>query len=229
MNFPRPRAGSNQRSKDMKTIANRRLNFHLLLTAICGATLAAAVAAESPAPAAAAATQNAANAPTYLSSSLQEVVKLTKAGVSDAVVLNYVQASRTAYSLDAQDIIQLRAEGVSTEVTTALIRQGEAVRKAEAAKATEVAATAPAVATPTPVVVTAPALTYVPTSVFPRSSVSVTYIGYPSYSYGYSGCYGGYRYPTYYNWGPRGYGYSSPRVYVGHRGVHASFSVGRRR
>lgn len=214
----------------MKTSANGRLNFHTCLAIWCGFSLAAAVGAETPAAPEATSNPIATKAATYLSSSLQDVVKLTKAGVPDSVVLNYVQSSQKAYAVDAQDIIQLRAEGVSPEVTTALIQQGEALRKADAAKAAAATATAattaPVVVAQPPVVVTTPEITYVPTPVYPRSSVSVTYIGYPSYSY--SGYYCGYRYPSYSSWGPRYYSFSTPRVHVGFGGRRGPVAFGRR-
>jgi len=121
-------------------------------------------------------------------SPLNEIAELTKAGVGDPVILTYIQNSATSYNLSAQDIIKLREQGVSSEVTSALIQRGTEMRQAaqEAANtspATAVAAvptyeTAPVVEMPAP----APVI-YVPTPVRPISTVSVTYIGYPSSRY----------------------------------------------
>jgi hypothetical protein len=121
-------------------------------------------------------------------SRLDEIAQLTKAGVGDPVILTYIQNSETAYNVNAQDIIKLRDQGVSSEVTTALIQRGMEVRQAAQEATKQVQATAVA-ASPTdqaPSVgeVTAPApVQYVTTPVQPASTVSVTYFGSPSYSY----------------------------------------------
>lgn len=125
---------------------------------------------------------------------VEEVVQLSKSGVGDALIVSYIQNSERPYRLNAQDIIKLRDEGVSTEVTTALIQRGAEQRQAvEAAqqKQTEAAATESTVAAaPTyqtqpaqvQVVETAPQVTYY-TPVQPVSTVSVTYFGSRPYSY----------------------------------------------
>ena len=152
-----------------------------------------------------------------LAPALEEVVKLSKAGVSDAVTLAYVQSSGMSYSLDAQDVLRLQEQGVSPQVVTAMLQRGGEVRRAtEAINQAQALANAskpqPAtttVTTPTPVVETAPA-----------STVSVTYFGsrpssyYPSYANNGPGL--GYYYPAYY--APRyygNYGYCGPRVGFG--------------
>ena len=148
-----------------------------------------------------------------LAPALEEVVKLSKAGVSDVVTLAYVQNSGMTYSLDAQDVLRLQEQGVSPQVVTAMLQQGgevrratEAVNQAQAiADASKPQPAATAATTPTTVVETAPA-----------STVSVTYFGsrpasyYPSYPYYGPGL--GYYYPAYY---PRYYGYCGPRVAFG--------------
>lgn len=148
-----------------------------------------------------------------LAPALQEVVKLSKAGVSDVVTLAYVKNSGLNYSLDAQDVLRLQEQGVSSQVVTAMLQQsGDARRATEAinqalavANASRAQPTPTTTATPTTVVETAPA-----------STVSVTYFGsrpvsyYPSYAYYGSGF--GYYYPAYY---PRYYGYCGPRVAFG--------------
>jgi hypothetical protein len=159
-----------------------------------------------------------------LAPALEEIVKLTKSGVSEPVTLAYIQTSPTAYSLDSQDILQLQQQGVSAPVMTALIQHGEELRRAsiEAGKQTQTVATAttPSVPSTAPAATAAPTVDYVPATAYPSSSVSVTYIGYPSYSYysGYYGYgYGGACYPSYYSYAPRyyGYGYCGPRVGFG--------------
>jgi hypothetical protein len=166
--------------------------------------------------------ERAARAP-QLAPALEEVVKLTKAGVPESVTLAYVQSSPTPYSLDAQDILHLKERGVSSQVLTAMMQRSDELRRAaaEASKQSQTAAAAVAPAqSPAPTAtVSAPAVpTDVTTSSFPASSVSVTYIGYPRYDYypSYYG-YGSYCYPTYYSYAPRyyGYGYCGPRVSFG--------------
>jgi hypothetical protein len=125
-------------------------------------------------------------------SPLEEITQLSKSGVGDAVVLTYIQNSTQRYTLNAQDIISLRDQGVSAEVTTALIRRGAEVRQAVEesyrqqqqqlqAEAATVAAAPTYQTPPAPtVVVPAPVTYYVPA---PRSTVSVHYFGTPRYHY----------------------------------------------
>jgi hypothetical protein len=156
-----------------------------------------------------------------LSSALEEIVKLTKAGVPEPVTIAFIQNSPTAYTLNAQDVIQLQQQGVSTLVTTALMQHGEELRRAEAesSKPNQTAALAvasqpatPAVSVPTP----APGADE-PVSAYPASTVSVTYFGSPSYSYAPAYCYGygGGYYPVSYSYAPRYYGYCATRAGFG--------------
>jgi len=145
-----------------------------------------------------------------LSWGLDDVVKLSKAGVDESVILSYIQNSGVGYNPNAQDIIQLRELGVSSQITAALMQRGSEVRQAAtvAAQKQAQAAAAPAQAAP---VYTAPATYVAPAS-------TVTYIGYPSYAYDYGGYYG----PSYYSYPyyPRYYGYYGgfyPSVSVGFR------------
>lgn len=145
-----------------------------------------------------------------IASPLEEVAELSKSGVGDAVIINYIQNSDRTYNVGAKDIINLRNQGVSTEVTTALIQRGAEQRQAvaDAAKQqaqaaeqksaeTETVAVAPTYQTqPTTTVVAAPATVTYYEPVRPTSTVSVTYIGYPRYSY-YSTPY----YPRYVSYG----------------------------
>ena len=165
--------------------------------------------------------ERAARAP-QLAPAVEEVLKLSKGGVSDAVTIAYIQNSATTYPLSAQNILQLQEQGVSSQVVAAMLqRNGEARSAAEANSQAQAAAAAatktqPAAVTPA----TAPAAT--PATTAPASTVSVTYFGsrpYPYYpSYGYYGPGLGYYYPAYYGpryYGPYGYGYCGPRVSFG--------------
>ena len=148
-----------------------------------------------------------------LAPALEEVVKLSKAGVADVVTLAYVKNSGMSYSLDAQDVLRLQEQGVSSQVVTAMLQQSGDTRRA-----TEAINQAVAVANaskPQPATTTTPTPTTVDETA-PASTVSVTYFGsrpvsyYPSYSYYGPGF--GYYYPAYY---PRYNGYCGPRVAFG--------------
>lgn len=151
-----------------------------------------------------------------LSWGLDDVVKLSRAGVDESVILTYIQNSGVAYNPNAQDIIQLRELGVSSQITTVLMQRGGEVRQAATVEAQQqfqaaVPAAAPALA-PT---VAQPATVYAaPAYAAPVSTV--TYIGYPrpSYTYGYGGGYspGYYSYPYYPQYS--GY-YGYPRISFG--------------
>lgn len=156
-----------------------------------------------------------------IASPLEEIVELSKSGVGDAVVVSYIQSSERTYNVGAKDIIALRNQGVSPEVTTALIQRGAEQRQASATAAAEAAkvqkAAEPETVAVAPTYQTQPATTMVaaPTTVTyyepvrPASTVSVTYIGYPRYSYYSAPCY-----PSYVTYSP---GYCYPRT---------SFAVG---
>jgi len=152
-----------------------------------------------------------------LSPALEEIVKLSKAGVAESVTLAYIQTSPTAYALDAQDILRLRELGVSSPVVTAMMQHGDELRRSAAAASHQTQSTAVARATPSAVPAPAP-VSYAPSPSYPANSVSVTYIGYPrSDCYpGYVGYgYGGWS-PSYYSYAPRfGYGAFGPRVGFG--------------
>lgn len=168
-----------------------------------------------------------------LSWGLDDIVKLSKAGVDESVILTYVSNSGVAYNPTAQDLIQLRELGVSPQITAALMQRGSEARQAatvEAQKQAQATAPAAAPAQPAPV--------YTPPATYEAPASTVTYIGYPSYpSYGYSyapAYY--YSYPYY----PRYYGYYGgfyPGVSFGinvghvgfggsHGGFHGSFHGG---
>jgi len=144
---------------------------------------------------------------------VEEVVKLSKAGVAEAVTLAYIKNSGMSYSLGAQDVLRLQEQGVSPQVVTAMLQQGGDARRATEASNQAQAVADAAKAQPTTTTTTTPT-TVVETA--PASTVSVTYFGsrpvsyYPSYAYYGPGL--GYYYPAYY---PRYYGYCGPRVAFG--------------
>lgn len=159
-----------------------------------------------------------------LSWGLDDIAKLSKAGVDESVILTFIQNSGTAYNATAQDVIQLRESGVSAPVITALMRRGgevrqtaiEAQNQAQAAAAAQAASAAAATAS-------AQTTAYSASPVYSAPVSTVTYIGYPrsSYpasSYGYGGGYSPSYYPGYDSY-PRYYGsygsYGSPRISFG--------------
>ena len=203
--------------------ATNRFSFLAVGTALALLNLSPVSAQDQAAPATTATDANGNNLTLSLKipSKVDEIAQLAKAGVGDPVILSYIKSSDTAYNLNAQDIIKLRDQGVSTEVTTALIQRDAAVRQAaqDSARATQAAAATVAVA-PTyqtqPVVETPAPVTYVP--VQPVSTVSVAYIGYPRYYASdcypvYSNYRGYYNYPGYVSFGA---GYcAAPRFSIG--------------
>lgn len=211
-----------------------KTSIHNLVTACVTVAFLSACAfpvrAADESPTAVAILQKAARS-SQLAPALEEIVKLTKAGVADTVTLAYIQSSPTPFPMDAQDILRLTEQGVSSPVMTAMMQHSDELRRAaEANNQAQAVAAAPAnqPAAPAPVAVeSAPAVTY------PSSSVSVTYIGYPSYSYSpsyayYGGGFGGYCYPGYCGYASRYVGYCGPRVGFGvgcgySRGYHGGY------
>src|SRR5690349_16948523 len=60
---------------------------------------------------------------TGLPPAANEVVKLTRAQVSEDVIISYVQNSRSTSSLSSDDIVRLRNEGVTDRVINALLNR----------------------------------------------------------------------------------------------------------
>jgi len=131
---------------------------------------------------------------------VDDVVKLSKAQVSEDVILTYVQNSGTIYSLGPREIVLLKESGVSDRVVNAMLDQRK--KAAEAA---------PATATPAPVYTDNSYAATAPTYASPEASAdsapeqpapsSVYVIPYPDkgpvyyrpyYSPYFGGFYGGY-------------------------------------
>jgi hypothetical protein len=163
-----------------------------------------------------------------------DVLKLSRAQVSEDVTLNFIHNSGTIYNLAPKDIVYLRNEGVSDRVINTMLDQRKNVPAETAAQSAPAAPQAPvyldanAVATaqasaqyaptyvqPAPVYVQ-PEPTYTPVStlyVIPYSSSSYGYAGYYPYGYGSS-----YRY-----YGPSvafGFGYGGGGYRGGYYGGH---------
>jgi hypothetical protein len=149
-------------------------------------------------------------APAKLPYGADDVLKLSRAQVSEDVTLNYIKNSGTVYNLSPNDIVYLRNEGVSDRVLNTMLDQRKNVPIEQATQAATVnqlqaaaqtpaapdpnaAAAAPAVpqyapvyAQPAPTYVE-PQPTYVPAStvyVIPYNSPGYGYASYSPYYYG---------------------------------------------
>jgi hypothetical protein len=171
-------------------------------------------------------------APAKLPYGAEDILKLSRAQVSDDVTVNFIKNSGTIYNLTPKDIVYLRNEGVSDHVINTMLDQRSSVPAgmatqtappsapqapaypdANAAAAAQASAQyAPTYAQPAPVYAQ-PEPAYAPAS-------SVYVMPYSSPGYGYSGYYpyyGGY-YPYY---GPSvvfGFGYRGGGYYGGYHG-----------
>ena len=210
------------------------------MTQTCGALLAGLVfcaplctglAAETSSGAANAAASQAAPAPVIVETTapkvpygVEDVLKLSRAQVSEGIILNYVQSSGTIYNLAPKDIVYLHEQGVSEKVINAMLDQRKrvelAAQTAQPAPTGVVPATGAAQGSPDttgPGAVVNPAdqsPTYAEAPLTPPAS-SVYVIPYaPSY-------YAPYYYPYYYG------GWYGPSVAFGFRfGGHGGFHHG---
>jgi hypothetical protein len=128
--------------------------------------------------------------PIVVSYELSQIVKLADAGISDPVLLAYVDNSRYFPPPTADELLYLRAHKVSPEVCAAIIKRGSELQQ-WAAKAAQPRQTPPPAyaeqPAPTAVVAAPPTVTYVesPTPVYAYSYPATVYGGYPAYGYGY--------------------------------------------
>ena len=143
-------------------------------------------------------------APAKLPYGVEDVLKLSRAQVSEDVTLNFIRNSGTIYNLAPKDIVYLRNEGVSDRVINTMIDQRKSVPAEAAAQAATTSASSAPSAPATSVATVAAAPQYAPTYVQPvpvyaqpepprAPSSSLYVIPYP---------YAGYRYP-----GPYPYSY----------------------
>lgn len=202
--FPSELSGELKDDHVMKTLAFRVCLF----TSLGLASLVSFNAAgQTPAPAT---TETA--TPAKLPYGVEDVLKLSRAQISEDVTVNFIRNSGTIYNLAPTDIVYLRNQGVSDGVINTMLDQRKNVPAEAAAQAATSAAppappapaypdagaaqSAPAVVQPAPVCAQPD---YVPPS-------TVYVIPYASSGYGYANGYpynGGY------------YGYGGPSVVVG--------------
>ncbi len=191
-----------------------------------------AVVPATPQPSATAASSAAATAaPEKLPYGVADVLKLSRAQISEDIIVNYVQNSGTIYNLSSQDIVYLHEQGVSDRVVSAMLTQSR--RTSDAASAT--VAAQPAAAAPEPVaapVYTEPAAVapeaapaYEQTAVAGSTVYVIPYPGATAAYYGYYRAYPSYPGPYYYGgyYGPVvsfGFGYGGYRGYHGGHGYY---------
>jgi uncharacterized membrane protein YgcG len=123
-------------------------------------------------------------APVVLSYGVDQIVNLTKASVSEANIIAYIQNSGNNYGLDAAQIIYLKQQGVADAVVNAMINQ----RNVNAPAQTAIAVTAPATGAPATTTYIQPASSTA--YVAPPTTYYYTYSEpyyYPAYSPGYYG------------------------------------------
>jgi hypothetical protein len=169
--------------------------------------------------------------PVALSFGVPEILKLSRAQVSDDTIVAFIGNSGRTYNLTASEIVYLHDQGVSERVITTMLIQRRKVEEAPAPAAPP-APSAPATSAYAPssttYVQTPPA--YVPSStVYVVPSSSPTYTYYDSYPY-YGGYYG-YNYPavslafgfgSYYGSGYYGRGYHGGGYWGGWHGGGSS-------
>lgn len=185
----------------------------------------AQTAEPAPTPAPVASVSN--SVPARLPYGTDDVLKLTRAQVSEDVTLNYIQSSGTIYNLSPSDIVTLRGEGVSDKVINAMLDQRKSVpvdvANQNALQAQVTAAANGAMLAPADAGSASPAPVYVQPAPVYVQPVPVAVQSEPDYvapstvyviPYGPSGC-TYYRYPSVF-WGPpAAYGCASSVVTIG--------------
>jgi hypothetical protein len=153
---------------------------------------------------------------------VEDIVKLSRAQVSEDVILTYIHNSGTIYNLAPKDIVGLRDQGVSDRVINTMLDQAKTVPQAAAPMDPAMFAAAPTYAYAPAPDYSQPAPTYSPASsvyVIPYPAATTAYYGYyQPYSYGYSGYYG-YGYPSV----SFSYGYASHYNHYGHYGHYGHY------
>jgi hypothetical protein len=180
-----------------------------------------------------------------LSAGVEDIVKLAQAQVDASVLEAFIENSPVAYYLSPDEIVYLRSVGVSSELISGVIRHGAKLRGQAAEDWREKEKEARIAQVPAPVVPPSPApaqvLNYACATPVcaPRPVVStVTYVGYPSYTYAYPAAssviyfpssgfryrvpFGGYGYRGYYRPHSAFYGTWAPR----HWSVGVNFGYG---
>jgi hypothetical protein len=128
---------------------------------------------------------------------VEDVLKMSRAQVSDDVIATYIQNTGTIYSLGPNDIVYLKEQGVSDRIVNTMLDQRRIANEVAAqAQQQQAAAQAPAADNNAPVTTPAytdtqpiaPAVTQPPASslyVIPYPTPAYPYYGGPYYSYSY--------------------------------------------
>ena len=174
--------------------------------------------------------------PVKLPYGVEDVLKMSRAQVSDDVIATYIQNTGTIYSLGPNDIVYLKDRGVSDRIINTMLDQRRIANEVAAqAQQQQAAAQAPAAAADNNSPVTtpaysdqqsaAPAVTQPASSLYviPNPTPPYPYYGGPYYSYSYS-------YPYYpYPYSYAGFGFGRPvvgfRFGLGARSFHSVHSV----
>ncbi len=118
-----------------------------------------AMASDQPASTGSAAATVSATAPTSLSPSAAEVVRLAQSGVGNDVVLAYIKNSRAPFNLSSENILTLKNQGISSSVVTAMLTHDGTLRNQNQGQTVATAQTGTA----------APATSASPSQVAPQS------------------------------------------------------------
>jgi hypothetical protein len=155
---------------------------------------------------------------------VDDVLKLSRAQVSEDIIVNYIQNSGIAYNLRPTELVYLKEQGVTDRVVNAMLDE----RKRVIAEAAAAAQTPPAPA-PAQTSDTISSASYAPTFSQPQNEVqpapSTVYVipSQPTYSYYSAPYYGSWGGPYYY--GPSlaiGFAFGSHSSSCWHGGWHGS-------
>jgi hypothetical protein len=138
-----------------------------------------------------------------LSPGAAEVVRLASSGVGDDVVLAYIQNSQAPFNLTADDVLYLKDQGLSPQVTSAMLNHDSTLRNQPQQYAP--AAVAPAAPPPTAPVAPAPPAALPPvTAAPPAAAPAPAYVTSPpadvTYFYNDLSPYGSWVYLDGYGW-----------------------------
>jgi hypothetical protein len=141
--------------------------------------------------------------PVKLPYGVEDVLKMSRAQVSDDVIATYIQNTGTIYSLGPNDIVYLKEQGVSDRIVNTMLDQRRIANEVAAqAQQQQAAAQAPAAAADNNTPVTTPAYTdaqSVAPAVTQPAASSLYVIPYPTPAYPYyARPYYSYSYPYYY-------------------------------
>jgi hypothetical protein len=105
---------------------------------------------------------------------LDEVLQLSKSGVSDQVIIAMIERDRTIFSIDANQLVALKQAGVSEPVVLAMLRSGR-----DAGAAPEAAAPAEPIEPPPATVVVVGHGPDVPNGAPAEATAPVVFVPYP--------------------------------------------------